>query len=75
MSMTPVATITIVTCQNMPVATMIYPLIAIVLFCSSVGDLFPYLAPSLSMLHLWLFWFHKSKGLTFNKPWVYIKDR
>jgi hypothetical protein len=36
MSTAPVATITIATGQNVSVTTMIHPLIAIVLFCSSV---------------------------------------
>jgi hypothetical protein len=38
MSMVPIATITIATGQNMSVATMIYPLIAIVTFCTSVNN-------------------------------------
>jgi hypothetical protein len=34
-----VATITVATCQNVFVTTTIYPLVAIVLFCSSVPRL------------------------------------
>jgi hypothetical protein len=39
MSMVPVATITVAMDQNVPVVTMVYPLVAIVLFCSSVPSL------------------------------------
>jgi hypothetical protein len=44
MSTVPVTTITIATCENVPVATMIYPLISIVVFCSSDNtmDLWPH---------------------------------
>jgi hypothetical protein len=44
MSTVPVASITVATGQNVLVAAMIYPLVAIVPFCSS--DIFPSQQPS-----------------------------